>query len=143
MNPEILADQENMLRSIWVVIYIIILLCYLLKSWGLYMISKKLWENHSWLAFVPLIQFYTHVKAAGKSGLWVLWIILWYILFVIPGLILYIITLSGISKRTGRWGWTTAGLFFFPVIMFPVVGYKLQATTPNNENIQPTQQEIV
>ena len=58
-------------------------------------------------------------------------------------LVKFIQVLSGISKRTGRWGWTTAGLFFIGFIMFPVVGYKyLKWENKVEEKIWETEEEI-
>lgn len=110
----------------FVISILIQLSLYLLKSWWLYMISKKLWDDLPWLAWIPVVQSYTYVKTWWKSGWWILWIILWYICFIIPWLVLHIIVLHWISKRTWHWGWTTVWLFFLPFILFPVVWYNLE-----------------
>jgi len=46
---------------------------------------------------------------------------IWGFIFFI---IRYVQILSATSKRTWRGGWTTAGLFFIPFIMYPVVASK-------------------
>lgn len=86
---------------------ILMIVFFVLKAWGLYNINKKLGEAYPWLAWIPLIQIYSFVKAGGKKGIWVLWMILGFIALIIPGFIIYIIIAHGISKRTGRTGWST------------------------------------
>lgn len=107
------------------VIMIINLIIFLLMAWGLYLINKKSWEKYPWLAFIPLVQMYSFVKAGGKDGIWVLWIILGSLFFGIPGLILYIIVIHGTSKRTGNGIGTTILAIFFPYIMYPIMGSKM------------------
>lgn len=125
---------------------IIYIIFFLLKAWGLYNINKKLGEPYPWLAWIPLAQMYSFVKAGGKSGIWVLWIILGFIAFAIPGIILVINVLHNTSKRTGRGIWTTLGLLFFGFIMYPVVGYKLKdqsaQTATATESTQTSTEEL-
>jgi Family of unknown function (DUF5684) len=110
-----------------VIFNILMLVFFALKAWGLYNINKKLGEPYPWLAWIPVIQIYSFVKAGGKNGIWVFWIILGFMALIIPGIILYIIVAHGISKRTGRSGWSTLGIVFVDFIMLPVIGSKLQA----------------
>jgi hypothetical protein len=44
--------------------------------WWLYTINKKLGEKNPWLAFFPILQFYSIIKASWKSLWWILWTIL-------------------------------------------------------------------
>ena len=63
------------------------------------------------------------------SSFFIIWsMITWiaYIAAYIYYLVKYIQILSATSKRTGRGGWTTAGLFFIPFIMYPVVATKFK-----------------
>ncbi len=139
---------------------------FLLTSWGIYMLAKKMNLKRAWMSWVPLLQYYPMAQAGGKGLMthfvypiiamtvsiillimlgaiwgWIMWesannwpfaatlmIVAWIIVFIaaIYMLIKYIQVLSGISKNTWRWGWTTAGLFFVGFIMFPVVGYKYE-----------------
>lgn len=119
------------------------LIVFFLKAWGLYMINTKLWEEHAWLSWVPVVNIYMWSKAANKSfvsyvvypilaifigGILVMftfWISL--LIAIIYFIWAWIQICSGISKRTWRWGWTTAWLFLIPGIMLPVIGYKLSA----------------
>lgn len=114
---------------------------YLLTAWWLYLINKKLGIKYPWLSWVPILQIYSYVKASGKSFWWILWIILGFIALIIPGVIIYIIFLHWISKRTWRWWWTTTGLFFVPFIMFPVVWYKLKPINNNGEETDKKETE--
>lgn len=95
---------------------------FLLMAWGLYLINKKSGEEYPWLAFIPLVQMYSFVKAGGKDGIWVLWLILGYIALIIPGLILTIMVIHSTSKRTGNGVGTTILAIFFPYIMYPIMG---------------------
>lgn len=52
-----------------------------------------------------------------------LWITLGYIAFFIPGFVLTVMVLHGISKRYGRGAGTTALFVFFPYVMFPVLAF--------------------
>lgn len=138
---------------------IISLVTFLLSAWGLYLINKKLGEKHPWLAFIPLIQVWTYFTASQKSflkyfvypliaifvgliaSIFTFWISM--LLATVYFLYCWIVVLHGISKRTGRWAWSTVGLFFVSFIMLPVIGTKLQAnnspveaesTTPTSSN---------
>lgn len=46
---------------------IVTLIVFITTAIGLYKLSKKLGDDHSWLAFVPLVQLYTFIKTAGYS----------------------------------------------------------------------------
>lgn len=65
------------LTTVDIVINIITLIFFVTFSIGLYKLSKKFGDKHSWLAFVPIVQFYTLIKTAGlpfwKGFWWVVW----------------------------------------------------------------------
>ncbi len=117
---------SSIFATVWIFASIIFIIAYALRSWGLYNINKKLWEPYPWLSWIPVIQMYSFVKAGGKSWLWILWIILWFIALFIPWLVLIAIVCNWIAKRTDRWFWSAIWIFFIPVIMLPVIGYKLK-----------------
>lgn len=94
--------------------------------------ATKLGEPHAWLGFIPYVQTYTFVKCGGKSGWWVLWITIGYMALIIPGVILTLMVMHGISKRYGRGGGTTALFFFFPYVMLPVLAFSDVTATPGN-----------
>lgn len=108
-------------------------LFYLLQSWGLYNINKKLWEPNAWLSWIPVLNVYSYVRAAWKPNTWILWLILgftfWMVLFGLPWLILLIILIHNISKRTGGWVGRTFGFIFLGFIFFPLVWYQFKGNT--------------
>jgi hypothetical protein len=83
-----------------------------------------------------VVQIYSFVRAGKKDGLWILWIILGFFAFFIPGIILYCIVLHGISKRTGNGAGTTILAFFFPYIVFPIIGHNMVDETIKTETVE-------
>jgi len=74
------------------------------------------------------------------ESIWTMVIFVWfisiaYIVAYIYSLVRYINILSATSKRTWRGGWTTAGLFFIPFIMYPVVALKYKEDTKKEEKV--------
>lgn len=117
-----------------IMFFIMIFIPYLMKAYGLFVLNNKLGEKHAWLAWVPVINIYSFVKAAGKSGWWVLFLIIGFILFVLPGVVMYIYLCHCISKRVGRTGWTTAVLVFFNIVGFPQVAVEYQPEEKSNKD---------
>lgn len=72
------------------------------------------------------------MKCGGKSGWWVLWITIGYLALFVPGAILTLIVMHGISKRYGRGAGTTALFFFFPYVMLPVLAFSEPTGNPEN-----------
>jgi len=118
---------------------------FLLTAWGLYMINKKLGEKHPWLSFIPVVQVYTYFVASQKSFLKYF---VYPLIALIVGIALaaftfgisaiaatiymmycWVIVLHAISKRTGRWAWSTVGMLFVWFIILPVIGHKLKEWT--------------
>ncbi|QFR39298.1 hypothetical protein A9Q91_03615 [Candidatus Gracilibacteria bacterium 28_42_T64] len=124
-NPEMIEIMSR-LGTVWLILNILFLSAFLLKAWGLYNINKNLGEPYPWLAWIPVFQIYSFVKAAGKDAIWILWLILGFIALIIPGIVITVILCHEISKRTGRGAWSTLGIFFIPAIMLPIIGYKLE-----------------
>lgn len=54
----------QIIGGVGIFFHILALICFITFSVGLYKLSKKFGDKHSWLAFVPLIQFYTLIKTA-------------------------------------------------------------------------------
>lgn len=122
-------SPEWLIAVLWPILaisWIINLVLFLLQARGLFMINKKLWEPNPWMSFVPVLNIYSFVRAAWKPWIWILWLIIGFIFFIIPGLIMIIMLLNCISKRTWNWVGTTILLLFFPYVMFPVVWYNLK-----------------
>lgn len=140
-------------------IYFIFIIFIMLIMWyGIYSLSKKMWLKHSWLWWFPYLQYYTMVKISWLDfvrdfllpiviyilaliawalfsslggALWMIWFA-----FSLGGFIYfiykYIRIFSKTSKRTWRGGWTTAGLFFVPFIMYPVIASKYKEWFTDN-----------
>lgn len=93
-----------------------------------------------WIALVALIIAWLWF-IWSKWGVWLNILLSWmivgfsYLGAYIFSIVRYFWILSPISKKTWRWGWTTAGLFFFPFIMFPVVAYKYKKWENSDELI--------
>lgn len=57
----------NLAQNISLGINILYIIIFIVTSYGLYKLSKKLGDKYSWLAFIPLVQLYTYIKTAGYS----------------------------------------------------------------------------
>lgn len=115
--------------------------------WHQYIISKIANKNFITHFIIPTIilccawgyVFTTVLLFIFSMGRFILWWNLWFIYSISAGFwILYFIVmkiklLHWVSKNTGRWCWTTAGLFFIPFIMFPVVASKYKGWALNKE----------
>ena len=148
MNTDMMMWWSDTLMMIWAWLNILSIVFYISQTTGLFLINRKLGEKHAWLSFVPLLQIYNYFTASKKSVLYYLvipllvliigWalaiftfgisLILAYIYF----LVVWIKLLHAISLRCGRWAWTTAGFFFIPFIMMPVVWVKLNKSAKAN-----------
>lgn len=131
-----------MIETILMIANWLSIVAFLLSAWWLFMINKKLWEKHPWLSFIPVINIWSYFTAWKVSFLKyfvypILWIIAWVIIsffthwIVIVVAYIYfiycmIVIMHSISKRTGRWVWTTIWFIFIPFIMLPIVGHKLK-----------------
>lgn len=101
---------------------------YVICSYSLYTIAKKLGEPYPWLAWIPVLNIVLMFRMAGRSLWWILGII-------VPFLNIYILISvwhNGISKRTGHGGWWTAGLIFFGFILLPITAYTFQPVSSNS-----------
>jgi hypothetical protein len=87
------TDLNGWLEILWYLgfwLNFIYLIMFIATAIGLYKLSKKLWDTHSWLAFVPIIQLYTFIKTSGYGM--IKWILL-LILFFIIGLFLWAVVM--------------------------------------------------
>ena len=66
----------------------------------LFIIADKTFTPNGWLAWIPIVNAYTMCKVAGKSGWWVL-------LLLIPfmNIIAYIVIWMAIAKACGQSSW--------------------------------------
>jgi hypothetical protein len=70
-----------------------------------------------WEALVPVYNIYILTKIVGKPG----W---WTVLFFIPlvNIVIGFIVLHKLCKLFGKGTWFAIGLFFFPIIFYPILG---------------------
>ncbi len=123
------------------IFWIIFSILFLINSIWLFFVSKKIWEENSFLAFFPILQIHTYIKVCKKtySGYFflpILLIILWLILTpytlwaslafaLIISLALYIDLFQGLSRRIWKWFWVALWFSFLPFIFFPIFWKKL------------------
>ncbi len=83
-------------------------------SWVIYAKAKR----GGWEALIPVHSFVTLLEIAGKPGGWIF-------LFFIPivNVVLYIMTIHGLSKRFGHSVWFTLGLLFLPFIFNLILAF--------------------
>jgi hypothetical protein len=86
------------LEMIFTVIQILSILVYLFFCFCLFRIAKKLDIPAPWLAFIPIIQYWTMVSCAGKPWWWIL------IIFFVPlvNVILYFYIWMLIAENLGK-----------------------------------------
>ena len=98
-----------------------VLICYLavllLIVIGMWMIFVKAGKP-GWASIIPIYNLVVLLEIVGKP----IW---WIILMLIPlvNLIVYIIVLVELAKRFGKGIGFALGLFFFPFIFFPILGF--------------------
>ncbi len=64
------------------------IILYLLTSWGIYMLAKKMNLKRAWMSWVPLLQYYPMAQAGGKN-------VLTHFVYPILGLILSFFVMWG------------------------------------------------
>lgn len=108
------VDMEtgaHILGGAGTILNIISLIFFVTFSVGLYKMSKKFGDKHSWLAFVPLIQFYTLIKTAWFTFWKGFWGVLWR--GILAGILsLIIIALMGYVGYMLFQGSSNYGLMF-------------------------------
>jgi Family of unknown function (DUF5684) len=96
---------------------------YLLISYSIFTIAKKLGEQYAWMAWIPILNIILMFRMA-KMSLW------WLLGLLVPlfNVYVYIKALhNGVSKRTGHGGWWTAGLVFLSFVFLPLTAFKFKA----------------
>jgi hypothetical protein len=138
---------EQFMPMMWQASYIsnvFSLLSFLLIWYGLYQINKKLWNENSWISFIPVLQIYMYFRAGKNSFLsYLVYPILFLLISFVLALptfwlsvliaILYLVycivkNLHSISKNTGHWALTTLWILFFPYIVLPYIWYTMEDT---------------
>lgn len=133
-----------MIRDIFESISVLVFaaLMYLSLTYPFYIIAKKNNVKNSWMAFVPLLNFYSFVKSAGKPGWWVL-------LFLIPGIniIFLVLCFYEIAKRLNKPEWLGIFSAFIPFLAIALATpFKLESESKNetkNLQVSPVQGPVV
>lgn len=119
MSPEQIAmiqQQQAMAASFGPGFLIFQIVVWVFFAYCLYILAKKLGEQYTWMAWVPVLNVVLMLRMA-KMSLW------WILGLIVPFLNIYVIVKmfhDGISKRTGHGGWWTAGLIFAGWLFWPV-----------------------
>lgn len=91
---------------------------FLLTAFWLYNINKKLWEKHSWLSWIPIINIYSYFKASWLS----IWkAIKYYIIIIISILLIVLIYLIILFKMQSEILIILMMLSFFIVIWVIII----------------------
>jgi len=92
--------------SIIIAVLLLVLVFYLLNSYLLYRIGRKLGYAHSWYAWVPILNVYMMVDLSYKdTSTWFLMIIIFMFLCGIVSTIMLIIVWMNIAERCGKDSW--------------------------------------
>ncbi len=111
--------QQNtaQLKSLGITYLIVILLLCLLVIASIWMVFEKCGEA-GWKSLVPIYNMYILMIISGKPG----W---WLILLFVPliGLICYFLAMLALAERFGRGAIFGIGLFFLPMVFFPLIAF--------------------
>lgn len=88
------------------------LAAYIYIAWCLHVMAKKRALRRPWLAYVPILQFYTLCRVIGKG-------IGWFIMCIIPVLdiVIFIIIVFKLARECGR-SWIYGLLLLVPLVNF-------------------------
>ena len=111
------------------IIILMVVVLYVYFSLCLFLIAKKLNVPSPWTAWVPIVNIWTLVQAAGKPG-W--WVILFFIPFVSFFVIVYI--WMCITENLGRNKWL--GL----LLLIPLIGLVFMGVLAFSKQEQPAEQ---
>lgn len=112
--PQQQAAQMKSLGTTYMIVLLLFLLLMLASMW---MVFEKCGEA-GWKSLVPIYNLYILIVICGKPG----W---WFILLFIPliGMICYFIAMLALSERFGRGAVFGIGLFFLPMVFFPLLAF--------------------
>jgi hypothetical protein len=98
---------------VWIFSY---LAFYIYFAITLMFIAKKTGTPNSWMAWIPILNLYLMCKAAGKSGIWII-----LLLLPVVNVVAMILLWAGIAQRLGRSGlWGL--LMLIPVLNLVLMG---------------------
>lgn len=93
------------------------LLVWLLMTAGMWMMFTKAGKP-GWAAVIPIYNIYTLFKIAGKSGWWLL-----LLLIPLVNLVVLFIVMSSVAEKFGKGFGFTLGMMFLPFIFYPILGF--------------------
>jgi len=99
---------------------------YIYLAITLMFIAKKTGTPNAWMAWIPILNLYLMCKAAGKSGIWII-----LLLLPVVNVVAMILLWAGMAQRLGRPGWW--GL----LMLIPVVNLVLMGILAFSKSRQP------
>jgi len=98
---------------VWIFSY---LAFYIYLAITLMFIAKKTGTSNAWMAWIPILNLYLMCKAAGKSGIWII-----LLLLPVVNVVAIILLWASIAQRLGRSGlWGL--LMLIPVLNLVLMG---------------------
>ena len=91
-------------------------LVWILMVLGMWTIFAKAGQP-SWAALIPIYNLYILFKVAGKSGWWLL-----LLLIPVVNVIVLFLAMSSLASKFGKGFLFTLGLMFLPFIFYPMLG---------------------
>lgn len=115
----------------------------------IYSIIKVSWKPVKFILYPFLIAILliliSSILGIVALANWLKWLAIFLNIFLTILICLYpiykwILLIHSISLRTGRWIWSTIGLIFIPIIMYPIIGFTLKK--PENIKVKEKADEI-
>jgi len=105
---------------------------YIYLALTLMFIAKKTGTPNAWMAWIPILNLYLMCKAAGKSGIWII-----LLLLPVVNVVAMILLWAGMAQRLGRPGWW--GI----LMLIPVVNLVLMGILAFSKSRQPVASAVV
>jgi len=100
---------------------------YVYSAICLMLIAKKTGTPNGWMAWLPILNLYLMCKVAGKSGAWIL-----LLLLPVINIIVIVILWAAISERCGNPGWWGILMLISPInlIIMGVLAFSKSSAVP-------------
>jgi len=89
---------------------------YVYSAITLMFIAKKTATSNGWMAWIPILNLYLMCKVAGKSGLWII-----LLLLPVVNVVIIVLLWASIAQRLGKSGWWGI-LMLIPLLNFVLMG---------------------
>jgi uncharacterized protein DUF5684 len=105
---------SQQISPVFGVVYFALIIFMIVAWWRLFTKAGQ----PGWASIIPIFNTYILCKIAGKSGWWVL-------LLLIPcvGLVFWILVCIAVAERFGKGGGFAVGLILLPFIFFPILAF--------------------